>query len=179
MKPINEDYMKSEVFQKLFGTLHIPNLLADFDAIGFDGDFTLLDYNVREQQILQYKATAEVLVNKRGYPAVLLEIKNSDFDCAMNNVLMDGNTGCIVKLAPGNLVISGYLGYRKLSYREICDIYSTPPIIKDYNMLLQTDLTKNYMSAATYFKYTHTILFQKIIDLIVFSLALLIIKKAR
>ena len=160
-------YTKLTAFKSLFGTLHIPNLLTDFDAIGFDGDFTLLNYKVKDHQKMQCIATAQVMINKRGYPKSIADVTESDFDSTMNGIVLDGNTGCAVKLGAGNTVLAGYLGSRKLAEREIEEKYGKPPVMPNYNMSVQTDLTKHYMCSITCFKCTHTVLFQKAVDLIV------------
>ena len=74
MKLAHATYMNSEAYKTLFGKSAVPDLLKDFEAIWFDGDFTLLAYKVKEQQRMQYMATAQVLIKKRGYPVSIAEI---------------------------------------------------------------------------------------------------------
>ncbi len=113
-------YTDTVAYRTLFGKISIPNLSHDFDAIGFDGDYTLIAYKQKEHQRAQLRTTAEVLIKACGYPPSIAEGPDSDFDIAMHGLVMDGMTGCLVKLGPGNVVLRAYMGSRQMAREEVC-----------------------------------------------------------
>ncbi len=112
-------YTSTDAYRTLFGGLARLNLLTDADAVCFDGDFTLLEYKVRAHQKMQYTVSAQVMIKKRGYPPEYAHITDEDLDFPMDGVVMDGNTGCVVKLAPDRKVLRAYRGSHPLTPAEV------------------------------------------------------------
>ena len=78
----------------------MPNLIADYDAIGFDTEHTLVKFNNDEMARLMISTVLEDLVENFGYPA---ETANFDYEnnlsMCMTNAVWDLEHGTVIKLA--------------------------------------------------------------------------------
>ena len=80
-----------------------PDLLKDYDVMGFDADHCLVRYNSVELTKTFVKLTLEDLVNNyKDYPQELLEFDfEKNKNVCNNNAVWDIHNGIILKIAEG------------------------------------------------------------------------------
>ena len=106
-----------------------PNLLSDYDVIGFDADHTLIKYNVEPLTRTLIQAYLKHLHESFGYPKEILDF---DYDFNMNvcftNCIWDVEHGTILKLSEDKIVQHAIHGFEKLTRPQICAMYGDPPV---------------------------------------------------
>ena len=118
--------LKHSFFQGKFP----PDLLEEYDAVGFSLDNCLAKYNAKEYAKLVISSFLEELyVNCVGYPK---STTNFDFDKHLglftNCVVWDIKTGAVLKLSEGKQITHAMLGFQKLSEEQLTEMYGSPPI---------------------------------------------------
>ncbi|KAE8056102.1 hypothetical protein FH972_012898 [Carpinus fangiana] len=105
--------------------------LDDIQVYGFDYDYTLAHYSANLQSLI-YDLAKEHLVNELRYPEVCMEFKY-DPTFPIRGLYYDSSQGCLLKLDFfGTIEPDGcYYGRRKLSRKEIEEIYGTRRIGRD------------------------------------------------
>lgn len=87
---IHNDTIPSELKAYFFTGKSPPNLLTDYDVIGFNLDHTLVKYNVKPMTELLVRCYLEELVSKKKYPK---EVLNFDYErnlgVCLNNAVWD------------------------------------------------------------------------------------------
>ncbi len=91
---------------------------ANIDAIGFDMDYTLAVYTQEAVDRLSVKLTLERLIEHRGYPEDIMNIK-PDPDFAIRGLAVDRHRGNILKLDSHRHVGMAYHGFRALTQDEL------------------------------------------------------------
>jgi hypothetical protein len=67
-----KDTIPAEIKKHFFQGVHPPNLLTDYDAIGFDADHCIVKYNVR--QLVSFLIEIELQeFAELGYPSCITE----------------------------------------------------------------------------------------------------------
>uniref|UniRef100_A0A7C9AM94 5'-nucleotidase n=1 Tax=Opuntia streptacantha TaxID=393608 RepID=A0A7C9AM94_OPUST len=108
------------------------NLRLDkIQVYGFDYDYTLAHYNANLQSLI-YDLAKEHLVNELRYPESCMKFEY-DHTFPIRGLYYDKSKGCLLKLDFfGSIERDGcYYGRRKLSQKEILEIYGTRHIGRD------------------------------------------------
>ncbi|XP_062165579.1 uncharacterized protein LOC133872079 isoform X2 [Alnus glutinosa] len=105
--------------------------LDDIQVYGFDYDYTLAHYSANLQSLI-YDLAKEHMVNELRYPEICMEFKY-DPTFPIRGLYYDRSKGCLLKLDFfGSIEPDGcYYGRRKLSRKEIIEIYGTRRIGRD------------------------------------------------
>jgi 5'-nucleotidase len=92
------------------------------EAVGFDMDYTLAIYQVREMEALAFRMTAEQMVERFGYPAELREV-GYDPDFVIRGVVVDKEQGNLFKMDRHNHVGRGVHGRRPIPGPALHKLY--------------------------------------------------------
>ncbi|PON48436.1 Purine 5'-nucleotidase [Parasponia andersonii] len=105
--------------------------LDNIQVYGFDYDYTLAHYSKNLQSLI-YDLAKEHMVNEFRYPEICMEFKY-DPNFPIRGLYYDKLKGCLLKLDFfGSIEPDGcYFGRRKLSRKEIEEIYGTRHIGRD------------------------------------------------
>ncbi|KAL2338563.1 hypothetical protein Fmac_013009 [Flemingia macrophylla] len=106
--------------------------LDQLQVYGFDYDYTLAHYSSHLQALI-YDLAKEYLVSELRYPEVCMSFKY-DPSFPIRGLCYDKSRGCLMKLDFFGSIESDecFFGRRKLSPREISDIYGTRHIGRDH-----------------------------------------------
>lgn len=91
--------------------------MRSIGAVGFDLDYTLAHYRYREIDDLAFRLTQRKLVEKRGYPEAILELR-FDPDFIVRGLVIDRRRGNILKMDYHNYVVRACHGLRPLSAED-------------------------------------------------------------
>ncbi|MED6157251.1 hypothetical protein PIB30_021753, partial [Stylosanthes scabra] len=105
--------------------------LDKLQVYGFDYDYTLAHYSSALQTLI-YDFAKEYMVNELRYPEICMEFEY-DPSFPIRGLYYDKSKGCLLKLDFfGSIEPDGcYFGRRKLSRKEIRDVYGTRHIGRD------------------------------------------------
>ncbi len=92
------------------------------EAVGFDMDYTLAIYQLRQMEELAFRMTAGHLVAKCGYPAALIEVPY-DPDFVIRGVVVDKLHGNLFKMDRHNHVGRGVHGRRPIPVEALHRLY--------------------------------------------------------
>src|SRR5512140_2166962 len=92
------------------------------EAIGFDMDYTLAIYQLRQMEELAFRMTAEQMVNRFGYPAGLRDVPY-DPDFVIRGVVVDKLHGNLFKMDRHNHVGRGVHGRRPIPEAALHKLY--------------------------------------------------------
>lgn len=99
------------------------NLRMDrIEAVGFDMDYTLAIYQLRELEELAFGMTAARLVEHHGYPAALREVRY-DPAFVIRGLVVDKQHGNLFKMDRHNHVGRGYHGRRPIPEEALHRLY--------------------------------------------------------
>ncbi|HET9555413.1 MAG TPA: HAD-IG family 5'-nucleotidase [Anaeromyxobacteraceae bacterium] len=99
------------------------NLRMDkIEAVGFDMDYTLAIYQLRELEELAFGMTVARLVEHHGYPAALRAVRY-DPEFVIRGLVMDKEHGNIFKMDRHNHVGRGYHGRRPIPDEALQRLY--------------------------------------------------------
>jgi HAD superfamily 5'-nucleotidase-like hydrolase len=98
--------------------------MDEIAVVGFDMDYTLAVYSMRQIEELAFHMTLERLVQKRGYPADLTGLKY-DHEFVIRGLVVDKDFGNIFKMDRHNHVGRCYHGRRQLLLDERRALYQT------------------------------------------------------
>ena len=96
--------------------------MGEIEAVGFDMDYTLVQYKQRALDELTIEKTIEKLITSFNYPE---EIKNVtiDYDFIVRGLIVDKKTGHICKVDQNRVVGRCYHGYQMVSEEERLSLY--------------------------------------------------------
>jgi HAD superfamily 5'-nucleotidase-like hydrolase len=98
--------------------------MDEISICGFDMDYTLAVYSMRQIEELAFHMTLDRMVDKRGYPSHLRELKY-DHEFVIRGLVVDKDRGNIFKMDRHNHVGRCYHGRRPLSLDERRALYQT------------------------------------------------------
>lgn len=112
--------------------------MEEIKAIGFDMDYTLVQYHQRAMDELAIRKTLDKLIEKYGYPT---EIRNAkiDHDFIIRGLVVDKETGHICKLDQDRIVGRCYHGYQPISDEERRARYGTKPLSLSSDRFIRVD----------------------------------------
>src|SRR5437879_9363543 len=96
--------------------------MEEISLVGFDMDYTLAVYSMRQIEELAFHMTLERLVANKGYPAYLTGLKY-DHEFVIRGLVVDKDFGNIVKMDRHNHVGRCYHGRRELKLDERRALY--------------------------------------------------------
>lgn len=128
LTPNAKDTIPADLKRYIFTDKSMPNLLNDYDVLGFDADHCIVKYNVRELMIHVSNIQGLDMHTKGGYPAEIAHYEPGDLGLCLNNTVWDIPRGNLLKLTEGKVITRAYHGRRPLLNQEICTIYGSPPI---------------------------------------------------
>ncbi len=96
--------------------------MEEISLVGFDMDYTLAVYSMRQIEELAFHMTLERLVAKKGYPAYLTGLKY-DHEFVIRGLVVDKDFGNIFKMDRHNHVGRCYHGRRELKLDERRALY--------------------------------------------------------
>lgn len=112
--------------------------MSEIEAIGFDMDYTLIQYHQRPMDELAIRKTIDKLIESRGYPELLRDI-HIDLDFIIRGLIVDKHTGHICKLDQDRIVGRCYHGYQPISEEEKRALYGTKPISLSNDRFIRVD----------------------------------------
>lgn len=112
--------------------------MSEIEAIGFDMDYTLIQYHQRPMDELAIQKTIDKLIQSRGYPEELREV-HIDLDFIIRGLVVDKHTGHICKLDQDRIVGRCYHGYQPISEEERKALYGTKPISLNSERFIRVD----------------------------------------
>src|SRR5438045_5424564 len=98
--------------------------MEEIALVGFDMDYTLAVYSMRQIEELAFHMTLERMVQKRGYPGYLTALKY-DHEFVIRGLVVDKDFGNIFKMDRHNHVGRCYHGRKQLSLDERRALYQT------------------------------------------------------
>jgi HAD superfamily 5'-nucleotidase-like hydrolase len=98
--------------------------MDEISLVGFDMDYTLAVYSMRQIEELAFHMTLERMVAKKGYPAYLTGLKY-DHEFVIRGLVVDKDFGNIFKMDRHNHVGRCYHGRRELKLDERRALYQT------------------------------------------------------
>ena len=99
------------------------NLRMDkIDLVGFDMDYTLAIYHLRQLEELAFQMTAARMIEHHGYPERIREL-HYDPEFVIRGLVMDKEAGNIFKMDRHNHCGRAYHGRRPLAYEEVKRLY--------------------------------------------------------
>ena len=107
----------------MFADKSVPDLLEEFDVLGFDADHCMVKYHMPNLTRLLCRITANDLVVQCGYPEEVREVPEELFGIALNFVVWDIEHRTLLKLGENKLITQAYKGSRRLDQAEIRQIY--------------------------------------------------------
>jgi len=112
--------------------------MSEIKAIGFDMDYTLIQYHQRPMDELAIRKTIDKLIESRGYPEEIREA-HIDLDFIIRGLVVDKQTGHICKLDQDRVVGRCYHGYQMVSEEERKRQYGTKPIALNNERFIRVD----------------------------------------
>ncbi len=101
-------------------------------AIGFDMDLTLVEYNSQNFEKDTYQAIIKRLVNEKGYPAQILQLK-FDYQKVIRGLVIDNQKGHFFKLSRYRSIRKIFNGETPVHYTNRREIYPTDYIDFEVN----------------------------------------------
>ena len=115
--------MPSELKDLFFPGVSKPDLVEEYDVLGFDADHCIVKYNIEPLCRLMMKGMSADLVEMAGYPPELMELSDDLIGMSINNSVWDIENNTILELGEGKVVTNAYKGTRKLTDDDIVQLY--------------------------------------------------------
>ena len=130
--------------------------LSQIKAIGFDMDYTLVEYHTREFEGFVHQSVLACLVQHKKYPKEITKLK-FDYDQVIQGLVIDRDHGNILKLSRFGKVKQAFHGTKEMTYAEIKKTYK--------NRVIELD-DSNIQSLDTSFSVANGVLFLQLSDLV-------------
>ena len=99
------------------------NLRLDkIDLVGFDMDYTLAIYHLRQMEELAFRMTLERMIAHLGYPEILRDLRY-DAEFVIRGIVVDKEAGNIFKMDRHNHCGRAYHGKRPLPQEDVKRLY--------------------------------------------------------
>jgi hypothetical protein len=108
------DPIPEEIKDKYYKSRRLPNMLDDYDVIGFSVEHSLVKFNVRELTKLFISEHLKALL-PLGYPQDICRFDFNNLGVCLNNTIWDVQNGTILKLGEGKRILTAIRGFNKLS----------------------------------------------------------------
>ena len=130
--------------------------LSQIKAIGFDMDYTLVEYHTNEFEKFVHRSVLECLVKHKNYTKDILNL-SFDYNQVIQGLVIDRSAGNVLKLSRFGKVKQAFHGTKELTYSEIRRIYN--------NRVIELN-DRNIQSLDTSFSIANGVLFLQLVDLI-------------
>ena len=130
--------------------------LSQIKAIGFDMDYTLVEYHTNEFEKFVHGSVLECLVKHKSYSKDILKL-SFDYNQVIQGLVIDRNAGNVLKLSRFGKVKQAFHGTKELTYSEIRRTYN--------NRVIELN-DRNIQSLDTSFSIANGVLFLQLVDLI-------------
>lgn len=124
--------------------------------IGLDMDHTLVRYHSHAFEELAHRTMCKRLVNEKGYPASVLELK-FDFDLAVRGLVIDKKKGNLLKVSRHGAIRASSHGTKPIDFPSQQKLYKS--------IYIDLSDTSNYVSIDTAFSISVATLFAQLIDI--------------
>ena len=129
--------------------------LKKIQLIGFDMDYTLVDYDTRAFEKMTHRFALERLISAFGYPESIRNLP-FDYDRAIVGLVIDKRNGYLLQLSRYNKVKAAYFGLEEVPYKIRNQIYQNKAVeLRD----------PDYQSLDTSFAISHGVLFSQLVQL--------------
>jgi HAD superfamily 5'-nucleotidase-like hydrolase len=128
--------------------------MSRINAIGFDMDYTLAQYNRAELDKLTMSLTLKAMVKELDYPASILEIPYLE-NFAIRGLVIDRKLGNVLKMDKFHYVSLAYHGLKQLDTATRSDLY----VVNRLNLQ-----GSRYRSVDTLFELLETYLYAAVIE---------------
>ena len=115
----------SDPTRRVYVNRHLD--MEEIQAIGFDMDYTLVQYQQRALDELTVEKTVNKLIDNFGYSEEIRQIE-LDYDFIIRGLVVDKKTGHICKVDQHRVVGRCYHGYQVISDEERISLYGLKPI---------------------------------------------------
>ena len=132
--------------------------LSSYKWLGFDLDHTIVRYHIAELETLVYQAFVKYLVTYKNYPQQLLSTILQPATC-FRGLLVDLETGHILKIDCDNMVVRAYHGKKQLTEEQL---RSTYPKSIEFDGVH----TAQFWSVSTFFESAAAPLWMEMVELI-------------
>jgi len=122
--------------------------------VGFDMDHTLVRYNSKAFEGLAHAHLLKKLVEERGYPKQILNLK-FDFDAVIRGLVIDSVKGNLLKVSRHGAIRVSHHGTKRIDYRQQQ---------KDYHGTYVDLSDRNFVAIDTAFSLSVAILFGQMVD---------------
>ena len=112
--------------------------MSEIKAIGFDMDYTLVQYQQRVLDELTVEKALDKLIGNMGYSDDLREVQ-LDYDFTIRGLVVDRQTGHICKIDQNKVVGRCYHGYQAISDEERLALYGSRPIAFSSKRFMRVD----------------------------------------
>ena len=130
--------------------------LSQIKAIGFDMDYTLVEYHTKEFEQYVHQSVLDCLVRHKNYSKEIKKLA-FDFDQVIQGLVIDRSAGNVLKLSRFGKVKQAFHGTKELTYSEIRRTYN--------NRVIELN-DQNIQSLDTSFSIANGVLFLQLVDLI-------------
>lgn len=125
-------------------------------AIGFDMDYTLVRYDLEAFEIMTYKEIKKKLIEMKGYPKVINDLK-FQLDLAIRGLVIDKPNGNVLKLSTYSKVKHAYHGLSEMDFKSQQKIYQ--------GLTIDLNDSDRYAIVDTSFSIAYCMLYMQIVDL--------------
>jgi HAD superfamily 5'-nucleotidase-like hydrolase len=130
--------------------------LSQIKAIGFDMDYTLVEYHTSQFEGFVHQSVLKCLAQHKDYPKEITKIK-FNFDQVIQGLVIDRDLGNILKLSRFGKVKQAFHGTKEMSYSGIRKTYK--------NRVIELN-DSNIQSLDTSFSVANGVLFLQLVDMI-------------
>ena len=128
--------------------------LKKIKAIGFDMDYTLVEYQTENFEELVFNEVLKSLVSIKNYPKKILDL-DFNFDLVIQGLVLDKEMGNALKLSRFGKVKKAFHGKKELSFSETQKVYQK--LVIDLN-------DPNIQSLDTSFSISNGVLFLSLVE---------------
>ncbi|KAL7575822.1 hypothetical protein ACA910_003146 [Epithemia clementina (nom. ined.)] len=132
--------------------------MSGIQAIGFDMDYTLAQYNQPAFDLLAFEGAKEKLVQKKGYPKEVMDFEY-DHSFWTRGLIIDTQRGNFLKTDRHKYVRVAYHGFNEISPTTRKHLYS-----KTFNKVISFS-EKHFVNMDTLFQYVDAHLFASLVNL--------------
>ncbi len=125
-------------------------------AIGFDMDYTLVRYNLEAFEIMTYKEIKKKLVDVKGYPKVINDLK-FQLNLAIRGLVIDKPNGNVLKLSTYSKVKHAFHGMNEMDFKTQQKIYQ--------GLTIDLNDSDRFAIVDTSFSIAYCMLYMQIVDL--------------
>lgn len=125
-------------------------------AIGFDMDYTLVRYDSVAFEEMTYKEMKKKLIEVKGYPAVVNDLK-FQFNLAIRGLVIDKPNGNVLKLSTYSKVKHAYHGLKEMDFKTQQKIYQ--------GLTIDLNDSDRFAIVDTTFSISYCVLYMQLVEM--------------